>query len=76
MFSRPLPVFAALFLDLIFLARLTPAQDALVRQQAETLLEKADSLATPHEFGAYEQLITFRSTSPEGSQQGRFTAAI
>ena len=52
------------------------AQDVRLRQEAETLLERADSLSTPHQFHSYEQTITFRSFSSEGTQQGRFTSVV
>ena len=52
------------------------AQDVHLRQEAETLLERADSLSTPHQFHSYEQTITFRSFSPAGTQQGRFTSVV
>jgi hypothetical protein len=76
MFSRPLPFMMLLLLFVVVRSTFSTAQDALVRQQAETLLEKADSLATPHEFGAYEQVIIFHSTSAQGSQQGQFTSVV
>jgi len=72
MLSRPLYFLTLLLVHTLF----ATAQDALVRQQAETLLEKADSLATPHEFAAYEQVITFQSSSVQGAQQGRFTSVV
>jgi len=52
------------------------AQDVQLREEAETLLERADSLSTPHQFHSYEQIITFRSISPTGVQQGRFTSVV
>jgi TonB family protein len=52
------------------------AQDVSLRQQAETLLERADSLSTAQQFHSYEQTITFRSFSPAGTQQGRFTSVV
>lgn len=52
------------------------AQDVHVRQEAETLLERADSLSTPRQFHSYEQTITFRSFSSAGTQQGRFTSVV
>ena len=73
---RPLHASLLLLVSLEFFSTPCFPQDALVRQRAETLLEKADSLATPHEFGAYEQLITFRSNSSQGSQQGRFISVV
>jgi len=73
--SRP-PYFLSLLWFIVVHALFATAQDALVRQQAETLLEKAGSLATPHEFGAYEQVIDFQSSSTQGSQQGRFTSVV
>jgi len=51
-------------------------QDVKVRQRAETLLEHANSLSTPREFGSYEQTITFRSLSQVGAEQGRFTSVV
>jgi TonB family protein len=52
------------------------AQDVRLRQEAETLLERADSLSTPRQFHSYEQIITFRSISPAGAQPGRFTSVV
>ncbi|MFZ0318846.1 MAG: TonB family protein [Candidatus Sulfotelmatobacter sp.] len=52
------------------------AQDVHLRQEAETLLERADSLSTPHQFHSYDQTIIFRSFSAAGSQQGRFTSVV
>jgi TonB family protein len=68
-------VLSAAFL-LISLVRSAGGQDVKVRQRAETLLEHANSLSTPREFGSYEQTITFRSFSQAGSQQGRFTSVV
>ncbi|MGA7442532.1 MAG: TonB family protein [Candidatus Sulfotelmatobacter sp.] len=59
-----------------YLGARSAAQDAHVRQEAETLLERADSRSTPQEFHSYEQTITFRSFSPAGTQQGRFTSVV
>jgi TonB family protein len=52
------------------------AQDVRIRQRAETLLEHANSISTPHDFAGYEQTITFRSFTPAGTQQGRFTSVV
>lgn len=52
------------------------AQEVQLRQEAETLLERADSLSTPRHFHSYEQTITFRSFSAAGIQQGRFTSVV
>jgi len=52
------------------------AQDVHLRQEAETLLERADSLSTPQTFHSYEQTITFHCSSSAGSQQGRFTSVV
>jgi hypothetical protein len=52
------------------------AQDVRIRQRAETLLEHANSISTPHDFASYEQTITFRSFTPAGTQQGRFTSVV
>ncbi len=52
------------------------AQDVHLRQEAETLLERADSLSTLHQFHSYEQTIVFRSFSSAGTQQGRFTSVV
>lgn len=52
------------------------AQEVHLRQEAETLLERADSISTPHQFHSYEQTIVFRSFSATGLQQGRFTSVV
>jgi TonB family protein len=52
------------------------AQDAHLRQEAETLLERADSLSSFPTFHSYEQTITFRSISSVGMQEGRFTSVV
>jgi len=66
----------SLALLLMSLAAECTGQDVRVRQEAETLLEHANSLSTPHEVGSYEQTITFRSFSQDGSQEGRFTRVV
>jgi TonB family protein len=64
-------------LILLFLAPvISPAQEVLIREKAVTLLEHANSISTPHEFAGYEQVITFQSFSPSGSQSGRFTSVV
>jgi hypothetical protein len=45
-------------------------------QKAITLLERANSISTPHEFASYEQVITFQSFTPTGTQSGRFTSVV
>jgi len=60
----------------ILLAINSSAQDVRIRQIAETLLERANSLSTPHEFHPYEQIIMFQSISPDGVKQGRFTSVV
>ena len=52
------------------------AQDAHVRQQAQTLLERANSLSVPRQFRSYEQTIIFQSSSPTGVREGRFTSVV
>jgi hypothetical protein len=52
------------------------AQDVHLREEAETLLERADSLSTPRQFHSYEQVVTFQSISPAGAKQGRFTSVV
>ncbi len=68
--------FASLLLFVSCCGAVCAAQDVHLRQQAETLLERADSLSTPHEFHSYEQTISFRSFSSAGTQQGRFTSVV
>ena len=52
------------------------AQEVQLRQEAETLLERADSISTPRQFHSYDQTIVFRSFSATGLQQGRFTSVV
>ena len=52
------------------------AQEAHVRQQAQTLLERANSLSVPRQFHSYEQTIIFQSSSPTGVREGRFTSVV
>lgn len=52
------------------------AQVVQLRQEAETLLERADFLSSPRHFHSYEQAITFRSFSAEGVRQGRFSSVV
>jgi TonB family protein len=71
--------FRSVFTPVVLLVSLTAAcaaQDVRVRQEAETLLERANSLSIPQEFASYEQTITFQSSSQDGSQQGRFTSVV
>jgi hypothetical protein len=52
------------------------AQEVRIREKAITLLERANSISTPHEFASYEQVITFQSFTPAGTQSGRFTSVV
>jgi TonB family protein len=52
------------------------AQDVHLRQEAEGLLERADSLSAPSTFHSYEQTITFRSYSDNGVKDGQFTSVV
>jgi hypothetical protein len=65
-----------LILLLFLLPAISQAQDVRIREKAITLLEHANSISTPHEFAGYEQVITFQSFSPSGSQSGRFTSVV
>jgi hypothetical protein len=61
---------------LFFAPVISPAQDVRIREKAITLLERANSISTPHEFASYEQVITFQSFTPAGTQSGRFTSVV
>lgn len=52
------------------------AQDVQIREQAIALLEHANSISTPHEFGGYDLAIVFQSFSPAGTKTGRFTSVV
>ena len=55
---------------LVSLTGISAAQDVQLREKAVTLLEHADSISTPHEFGSYDQVITFQSFTSAGTQHG------
>ena len=52
------------------------AQDIHVRQEAETLLEHANSLVAPRELGTYAHAIAFRVFDPSGVKEGHFTSVF
>ena len=61
---------------LVFLAAACGAQDIKVRQEAETLLEQANSLVVPRELGTYLHAIAFRVFDPSGIKEGQFTSVF
>ena len=54
---------------LFFAPVISPAQEVRIREKAITLLERANSISTPHEFASYEQVITFQSFTPAGDAE-------
>lgn len=61
---------------LVLPTAISAAQDVQLREKAVTLLEHANSISTPHEFGSYDQVITFESFTPAGTQRGQFTSVV
>jgi len=63
-------------LALVLPTAISVAEDVQLREKAVTLLERANSLGIPHEFAAYDQVITFQSFTSTGTQRGQFTSVV